>query len=592
MAQSNDDLVSVLEYIEREKGISRATLVEAVQAALVSAARKSAGCSEEVDVQVEIDPETMQYSIFADGEELADQEFGRIAAQTAKQVIIQKIREAERVVIHEEYQHRIGEIVNGTVHRFERGAIVIDLGRTEGILTRREQIFNEEYRQGDRIRALVLEVNEGQRGPMIVLSRRHPNLVKRLFEVEVPEIFEAIVEIKSVAREPGERTKIAVRSKEERVDAVGACVGMRGTRVKNVVRELNGEKVDIVRHSENIVEFMTAALNPAEVASVKVFEKLKRVEVVVDDDMLSLAIGKRGQNVRLASKLTGWDIDIRSRTEVEARMSASLSQISGVGAKTRSALEANGWADVSMLASATVEALCEVPGVGPATAVKIIEAAKELLMQVTEEARAARAEQAKVQAAAVAAAQAESAQVAAAEEQAVQAAQAALSADAEVVVVDESEDADEPQEEQPTSEPAADGTELSAEDELVVVDADPPGEQAAETIEQSASEEDHDVTQAEVVVDEAETSGEDHVDNVAVEAEVLPEEPPAAASEGLKTEIAEQESSESTEAAPSPVDDMGAAADELGESSPTPETQPLPEVDGDEDAPVASRNEP
>ncbi len=396
----NAELISVLENIEREKGISRQVLVESIEAALVSAAKKVLH-DKDRDVQVKMDMETGRIVILSDGKEIVSNDFGRIAAQTAKQVIFQKIREAERDVIFNEFNHKTDSIVSGTVYRFEKGALLVDLGKTEAILPKRELSPRDSYRQGDTIRAYVLEVSKTSKGPQIILSRAHAGFVKKLFEMEVPEISDGMVEIRSVSREAGDRTKIAVWSKNEKIDCVGACVGVRGSRVKGVVKELQGEKIDIVRWSEDVEEFIKAALSPAEVASVKILShEDKKSEVVVADDQLSLAIGKNGQNVRLASKLSGWSIDIRSKKDVvkekldllgdsdseassevlgeatETVAKSGLEGIEGVGPKTAEALAAAGYKSMDDLAKATVEDLLNVKGIGKKTAEKIIEAVK------------------------------------------------------------------------------------------------------------------------------------------------------------------------------------------------------------------------
>ncbi len=385
----NHELLTVLENIEREKGVSRQILAESIEAALVSAAKKVLH-DKDKEVQVKFDLETGGIQIFSEGKEIVSSEFGRIAAQTAKQVIIQKIREAEREVIYNDFHGKVGSIVSGMVYRFEKGSILVDLGKTEGILPKREQSPRDNYRQGDRVRAYVLEVNNTGKGPEVILSRSHPGFVKKLFELEVPEIYEGIVEIKSVSREPGDRSKIAVWSKDDKVDSVGACVGMRGSRVKGVVKELQGEKIDIVRWSENVEEFVTAALSPAEVSSVKTLgSEERKVEVVVADDQLSLAIGKSGQNVRLASKLTGWNIDIRSKRDIvkekledvmggapeaaSAAAAGDLTSIEGIGPKTAEALMEAGYKTVEELKGITEEKLLEVKGIGKKTAEKILE---------------------------------------------------------------------------------------------------------------------------------------------------------------------------------------------------------------------------
>lgn len=315
----NSELMTILEQLERDKGIDKETLISAVEAAVASAARKIWTVDKEEDVKVVLDRKTGKITAWAGEEEIHSSEFGRIAAQTAKQVVIQKIREAEKDVVFNEYNLRIGQIISGAVYRFERGNIIVDLGKTEALIPKSEQNNKEEFRQGERVRAYVLEVRKENRGPQIVLSRAHPQFVKRLFELEVPEIYEGIIEVKAIARDPGERTKIAVYSKDEKIDCVGACVGMRGSRVKNIVTELHGEKIDIVRYSDDIKEYIQAALSPAEISQMQLITDDKRVNIIVDEDQLSLAIGKYGQNVRLASKLVGWELDIYSAKQWEEK---------------------------------------------------------------------------------------------------------------------------------------------------------------------------------------------------------------------------------------------------------------------------------
>ncbi|NQT47198.1 MAG: transcription termination/antitermination protein NusA [Candidatus Omnitrophica bacterium] len=383
----NDELLSVLEHIEREKGIKKEVLFQAIEAALISAARKVLGKKDTEGITAKIDHETCEIKIYNGDEEIRSAEFGRISAQTAKQVIIQKIREAERDVIFEDYTERIGTLVSGNVHRFERGAIVVDLGKTEAVLPRREQCQKERYRQGERIRGYILRVERTPKGPEIVLSRTHPGLVKRLFEIEVPEISDGIVEIKGIAREAGERSKIAVSSKEEKVDAVGACVGMRGSRVKNVVKELYGERVDIVRWNSEIKEFVKAAISPAEVAEVRIDTDTNRIELMVENDQLSLAIGKHGQNVRLASKLVGCEIDIRSKVDAKEKEALAkklnLSKLAGVGKKTAEDLKKAGFDTVPKIAAAKAAELLGVPGVGAKTAEKLVASAKEMIADIS-----------------------------------------------------------------------------------------------------------------------------------------------------------------------------------------------------------------
>ncbi len=317
------ELMTILEQLERDKGIDKETLIQAVEAAVASAAKKIWTVDKEIDVTVTLDRRTGKITAYSGDEEIHSSEFGRIAAQTAKQVVIQKIREAEKDVVFNEYNARVGQIISGSVYRFDRGNIVVDLGKSEGVIPRSEQNNKEEFRQGERLRAYVMEVRREIRGPQIVLSRAHPSFVKRLFELEVPEIYEGIIEIKAIARDPGERTKIAVYSKDEKIDCVGACVGMRGSRVKNIVTELHGEKIDIVRYSEDIKEYIQAALSPAEISQMQLITDEKRVNIIVDEDQLSLAIGRYGQNVRLASKLVGWELDIYSAKQWDEKKKGS-----------------------------------------------------------------------------------------------------------------------------------------------------------------------------------------------------------------------------------------------------------------------------
>lgn len=342
----NREFIDALDDIEREKGISKNILLEAIEAALISAYRRNFGSTQ--NVRVVIDRETGDIRVLAGkvvvqevtdprveisleearevdpvyelGDtvefEVTPMEFGRIAAQTAKQVVVQRIREAERGIIYEEYSSREGDIVTGLIHRQEGRNILVDLGKVEAVLPPTEQVVNERFRQGERIKAYIVEVKRTTKGPQIVLSRTHPGLVKRLFELEVPEIHDGIVEIKSIAREAGSRTKMAVWSNDERIDAVGACVGPKGMRVQAVVNELRGEKIDVVNWDHDSARFVAEALSPAKVVTVYIDEKSRVARAVVPDYQLSLAIGKEGQNARLGAKLTGWKIDIKSETQM------------------------------------------------------------------------------------------------------------------------------------------------------------------------------------------------------------------------------------------------------------------------------------
>jgi len=343
----NINLAKVLEEIEKEKGISKDILIEAIESAIVSAYKKNYTNNID-DIKIDISSDTGEIKVFtrktivqkaseplneiseddlpiSDKEkynigdtiliETTPKEFGRIAAQTAKQVIVQKIREAERNVIYEKYIDKERDIVTGVVQRIEHGNVIIDLGRTEAILLPNEQIRNEEYYKGKRIKIYILEVRKTSKGPKIFASRTHPELLKRLFELEVPEIHEGLVEIKNIAREAGKRSKVAVYSKDERVDPIGACIGDRGSRIKSIMMELTDEKIDVIRWSDDDKALIANSLSPAKVITVNLFEKEKTATVVVPDQQLSLAIGKEGQNARLAAKLTGWKVDIKSESD-------------------------------------------------------------------------------------------------------------------------------------------------------------------------------------------------------------------------------------------------------------------------------------
>lgn len=369
----NNDLAASIEYIEKEKNISRQVLLEALKTALVSACRKTFPNPDDFDI--EVDPDTFRIRVLEKGKEVHHAEFGRIAAQTAKQVIIQKIREAERESIFNDFYKKEGDIITGVVHTVDKKAIIVDLGKTEAILPAREQFSKDTYRQGDSIRAYVLEVKKTARGPEIILSRVHPNLVKNLFELEVPEIHDGIVEIKSVAREAGSRSKIAVISHDDKVDCVGSCVGVRGQRVKNIVNELGGEKIDIVRWSADPETFIRNALSPAELSQINLITSEQRAEIIASDDQLALAIGKREQNLRLASKLTGWKLDIRSLTQ-----RIPLGSLDGVGEKVEEALKEAGIHNIKDILKATPEELCQIPGIGPQTAEKIVASAQKAIL--------------------------------------------------------------------------------------------------------------------------------------------------------------------------------------------------------------------
>ncbi len=364
------ELLTTLEYIEKEKGIDKQTLLEALKQALVSACRKTYPECQDVDIQ--INPETADIKVFKNGKVLDDAEFGRIAAQTAKQVIIQKIREAERKSIFDEFIKKQDNIVSGSVHRVEKKAIIVDLGKTEGILPAREQSPKDDFRQGDFIKAYLLEIKKTPAGPEVLLSRAHESFVKRLFEIEVPEIHEKVVQIKAIAREAGSRTKIAVFSADAKIDPVGSCVGIRGQRVKNIVRELRGEKIDIIRWSEDIETYIKESLKPAEITEIKLEREGKGAEIFVADDQLSLTIGKKGQNVRLASKLLGWRLDVRSLSQ-----KLPVTSLEGIEPAVLESLKAAGVASIRDVLKSKPEDLTKIEGVTPELAEKIIKLAHD-----------------------------------------------------------------------------------------------------------------------------------------------------------------------------------------------------------------------
>lgn len=371
---SPQELLASLEYIEKEKGVPKQVLVEAIQQALVSACRKS--YDETDDIQIIIDPKNYSIKMIKNGEVSNDVGFGRIAAQTAKQVIIQKIREAERDSVYLDYHKKLHEIITGSVHKIDSKAIIVDLGKSEGILPVREQSVLDKFRQGDLIRCYVLEVKKTPKGPEIILSRSHAGFVKKLFEQEVPEIHDGIVQIKGAVRESGFRTKISVHSSDDKIDSVGSCVGVRGQRVKNIVRELGGEKVDIVRYADDVENYIRNAMTPAEIESIKLSQSEQSAEILVNEDNLSLAIGKKGQNVRLASKLVGWKLDVRSTSQ-----KIPLKSLDGVDEKVEEILKDAGIMSLKDILKTTADDLADIPGIGPEIAEKIIQSAHEAILK-------------------------------------------------------------------------------------------------------------------------------------------------------------------------------------------------------------------
>lgn len=401
---NSSELSRVIEAVGKDRGIKREIIISALEQAMLMAAQKKYGPNAvleahynqdtgEIDLfqfkkVVESEPEMLEESEEIDindarvldpgatiGDELGVKveapDFGRIDAQTAKQVIFQKVRDAEREIVYNEYIHRKSEIITGIARRVERGNLVIDLGKTDALLPRSEIIPGESFKPGDRVQAFLADVALSTRGPQLYLSRTSPKYLMKLFETEVPEIREGIVEIKLCSREPGARSKIAVTSKDRDVDPVGACVGMKGIRVQNVIQELKGEKIDIIPWSDNPMLFVRSALAPAEISSIRVDERDKKMEIMVEDDQLSLAIGRKGQNVRLAAQLTGWRLDIISKSKLQKRTAEAifnLQHIEGVNETLAQAIYQAGFFNVRQVADAQLENLQKIPGYDTAEA--------------------------------------------------------------------------------------------------------------------------------------------------------------------------------------------------------------------------------
>ncbi len=418
------DMTEAITLIAREKNIDFDTVLETLQQSLLAAAKKKYADTDNISFKFdrkanellmiaekkvvtkvsdqtteisleearEIDPEAEagdDIEIYIDYEG----EFGRSAIASAKQMLIQKIREAERDRIYDEYIDKVGTLVTGVVQQIDKGNVIVNLGHAEGVLPIKEQIPREKFRQGDRIRAYILDVQKSMRGPQIVLSRVSSDFIRCLFALEVPEIYEKVIEIRAIAREPGERSKIAVYSSDDRIDPVGACVGIKGVRVQSIVRELNNERIDIVPYSSNPEMFVTRALAPAKVVYIDMDEGEQGMTVAVEDEKLSLAIGRNGQNARLASKLTGWKVSIMSETEYnearrrEAEMLVPVNRLEGVGAKIQERLAEVNISSVQRLAAASVDTLTKIEGIGKKTAENLIERAKELAQKVEQEYR-------------------------------------------------------------------------------------------------------------------------------------------------------------------------------------------------------------
>ncbi len=418
----NYDIIEAFGQIAQEKNLNMDYVLETVEAAIASAIKKKYNIEEQDNIRIEINRKEGEITVYLTktvvdevtnpglemtiaeaSEHYEDVEigqeldvpmpfdaFGRNAITTVKQVLIQKVREAEREKIFGEYEDRVGEIVSGNVQQIEKGSILVNLGRAEAIVPIREQIKKEKFRQGDRIKAIITDVQNSNRGPQISLSRSSVDFLKKLFELEVPEIAERIIEIKVVAREAGERSKVAVLSNDARIDAVGACVGVKGVRVQNIVRELNNERIDIVPWSSEPMIFVTKALAPAKIVNIDVFTEDQKMLVAVADDKLSLAIGKAGQNARLAAKLTGWKINIMSETEYDALKKSEeeekidIENVSGIGPKMVKRLFKAGFETAQDVVSAEIDRLTGIEGIGAKTAEKIISACNDAIAEAEE----------------------------------------------------------------------------------------------------------------------------------------------------------------------------------------------------------------
>jgi transcription termination/antitermination protein NusA len=416
-------ITQTIEQISKDKNIDPKVIIGALEDAMIAASRKFYKTNE--DISARFDAETGIVEIFAvkrvvetvenpsleislaEAKEIDEtlepddtveipkptDVLGRIAAQTAKQVILQKVREAERLNIYSEYSQKIGEMVNGVIKRFEGPDIIVDIGKTEALLPMREQSRAESYKQGERVRAVIVKVLQGSKGPQVILSRTDPQILVRLFEMEIPEIYDGTIVVKNAVHEPGDRAKVAVASLDRDVDPVGACVGMKGSRINSIIRELRGEKIDIVQWSEDPAHYAANALNPAKISKVLVINQAeKRMEVIVEEKQQSLAIGKKGQNVRLASKLIGWQIDVKSEEQKKQEVlsvmesltssSTSLSELEGVSERYIEKLREAGIENVERILELGEEKLKEIPGVGEKTAAKIMEAARDLFEEV------------------------------------------------------------------------------------------------------------------------------------------------------------------------------------------------------------------
>ncbi len=584
----NYEVMEALNQIAQEKNVDKGLVIETLKVGLQSAAKKRYGGGD--NIEVEVDPDDGKINIFAvlevveDPNEAEDplqavslaraqeidpkaeigstvretlnvSEFGRNAIQTAKQILVQRVREAERDRIFDDFQARIGEIITGTVQQVSRGEVYVNLGRTEAVLPLKEQIRKEKYRQGDTIRAYVSDVLKTTKGPQVVISRTHPKFLEKLFQFEVPEIYEGLVEIKSVAREPGERSKIAVASKEERIDPVGACVGMKGSRVQAIVRELSNERIDIVPWNEDEAMFLSRALSPAKVVRVAVDRKEHRMAALVQEDQLSLAIGKSGQNARLASQLTGWHIDILTEEEYQERVREKqatrvpLEELSDLEESDVEKLKAVGVETANELFTLALDDLTETLDIDEETAETIIDSAGDAVSTVVEAYRA------EVEA-----------------ERAAREAEEAA-AEAERLEKEANEAAEAPDVEEEEGE--ADEGEVQASDDIEAVAAAGDADEAAEA---------PDVEEEEGEADEGEVQASDDIEAVAANGD---------ADEAAEAPDVEEEEGEADEGEVQASDDIEAvaAAGDADEAAETPEVEVIEEEDDELDQATESHEE-
>ena len=378
------EILAIIDSLEKETGLNRESLIETVEDAVLSAARKKFG--ESKDISVAFKQTTGDIEIVIDGKEISLEGLGRIAAQSAKHTIVKEIRQQLGEKIHSTYQSRIGQVLNGKVEAMDGHDFIIDLGEVEGLLSREECLPQDDFRIGDNIKVYLFEIRKERNFAPLLLSRTHPRFLEQLFKIEVPEIKDGIIEIKSIAREAGYRAKIAVESHMKDVDSVGACIGLKGVRIRTITQELNGEKIDIIPYDNDVKVFVARALAPAAVSDIQVFPEDKRARIIVEDDQLSLAIGKKGQNVRLAAKLTGWKLDIRNKSQAEKEkkftpkeIEKELTKLPGVGTKTANSLGKAGFITIEDIAKAKVEDLTSIPGLGEEKVNKIISKAKEII---------------------------------------------------------------------------------------------------------------------------------------------------------------------------------------------------------------------